>query len=118
MDRRLRILILGEIVTQVFQGGFYVSRPQEVGPCGFQNRSDFIGQRGILKKVGSFGAGGKLDALAFAQAGQCLQGLPHEDDAPLRFLLFCYKVGQFLLGGFISLLIVVGIGHGGNNKQV
>ena len=66
----------------------------------------------MLEQVSGFRARLDLDALAFAQAGQGLQGLADEDDAPLGFLLVGEKVSQFLLGGLVSVLILVGTGHG------
>jgi len=109
---------LGQIVAQLFQSILYVPGPQKAGPRGFQDRSDFIGHRGILKQVRSFRAGGNLDAFAFAQAGQGLQGLPHEDDSLFGFLLRGEQIGQFLLGGFIRLLILGGVGHARQHKQL
>jgi hypothetical protein len=117
VNRRLRILILGQIVAEVFQSVSYVPGAQKVGRRGFQDRSDFIGKRGILKQVGSFRAGSNLDAFAFAQAGQGLQGLAHKDDSPRCFLLCGEKIGQLLLGGFVSFLVIGGRGHGGQSKQ-
>jgi hypothetical protein len=117
VNRRLRVLILGQIVTQAFQGKLDVAWPHKFGRRRFQDGSDFIGQRGLLKQVRSLRAWSKLDALAFAQCGQCLKRLAHQDDPPLRFLLFGQKIGQLLLGGLVRLLIFGGMRHAGHYKQ-
>lgn len=68
MNRCLWILILSQIVTEAFQGVLDMPRPHELGPGSFQNRSDLIGERGVLQQVRSLGARSELDAFAFAEA--------------------------------------------------
>lgn len=108
MNCGLGILILGQIVAQVFQGASYVPGPQKVGPRSFQDHSDFIGKGRMLEQVRSFRARANLDPLVFTQAGQSLQGLAHHDDSSLHFLLTGKEIGQLLLGGFVRLLIIGG----------
>lgn len=117
MDGCLGVLVLGEIVTEALQGKLDMARPHELGRRGFQDGSDFIGQRGILQKVGSLRAGLEVDSLALAESRQGLKRLANEDDSPLRFLLFGNQIGQFLLGGFVGLLILGELGHAAHYKQ-
>lgn len=62
----------------------------------------------MLEQVRSFRAWANLDPLVFTQAGQGLQGLAHQDDSSLRFLLLGKEIGQLLLGGFVGFLIIGG----------
>ncbi len=117
MDGGLRILIFGQVVSQAFQGALYLIGPQRTRRGSVQDRSDLIGQRRSLQQVRGLRAGVKLDAFAFTQVGQGLKRLPHQDHAPLHFLLFGKKVSQLLLGGFIRLLIVGGRRHAEHHKQ-
>jgi hypothetical protein len=98
-------------VTKTFQCKLYMTWPQILGPRRFQNRSDFIGYRGMLKQVRSLLAWIKLHTLAFTKASQCLKRLAHKHNPPLYFLLFAKKIGQLLLGGLVSFLIIGGIRH-------
>jgi hypothetical protein len=86
VNRRLRILVLSQIVTKPFQCKLDVARPEKLGPRSLQDCSDFIGQGGLLQQVRSLGARAKLDTLAFAQPGQGLKGLAQDDNAPFCFL--------------------------------
>ena len=104
-------------MAQALQGKLDMARPHKLGRCGFQNGSDFIGQRGILKQVRSLGAGLEADTLALAESRQGLKRLANEDDSPLRFLLFGNQIGQLLLGGFVGLLILGELGHAAHYKQ-
>jgi len=94
-----------------------MARAQAFGRRRFQDRSNFVGQRGLLEQVRGFAARLDLDAFAFAQAGQGLQRLADEDDAALGFLLLGEEIGQFLLGRFIRFQIFARRCHGTQCKQ-
>ena len=117
VNRRLRILILRQVMTQALQGESYVTWPQPLGRCSFQDRSDFIGQGRLLKQVRGLYASVDGDALTFTQAGQRLKRLPNKDGPLFHLLLLGKKIGQLLLGGFVSLLIIGGGSHVDQHKQ-
>jgi hypothetical protein len=89
-----------------------MARAQTLGRRRFQDRPDFVGERGLLEQERGLGARLDFDAFAFAQAGQGLQRLADEDDAALGFLLLGQKIGQFLLGRFVRFQIFARRGHG------
>ena len=95
-----------------------MTRPHPLRPGSLQDGADFVGQGGTLQQVRSLRAGIQLDAFAFAQGGQSLQGLADEDDAPLGFLLLREQVGEFVLGGFVRFLILGRRRHGVEDKHV
>ena len=108
MDSGLGIAVLAQIVSELLQLAFYFMRTKPIRITCFEDISDIVCERQILKEVCRISTGRNCYAFTFGKRFQGLERLANQHNSfPMLFLLR-QQIGKLLLGFFVSPSIIKG----------